>query len=55
MKGIQEIKIGIIGGGQLGKMILIEANRMNLKTLVFDSNKNSPCKNPSVRNARAIR
>ena len=45
MKGIQDIKIGIIGGGQLGKMILIEANRMNLKTLVLDSNKNSPCKN----------
>ena len=45
MKGIQEIKIGVIGGGQLGKMILSEANRMNLKTLVLDSNKNSPCKN----------
>ena len=36
MKGIQDIKIGIIGGGQLGKMILIEANRMNLKTLLVE-------------------
>ena len=45
MKDIQDIKIGLIGGGQLGKMILSEANRMNLKTLVLDSNKNSPCKN----------
>ncbi len=45
MKEIHEIKIGIIGGGQLGKMILSESNRMNLKTLVLDSNENSPCKN----------
>ena len=45
MKDIQDIKIGLIGGGQLGKMILSEANRMNLNTLVLDSNKNSPCKN----------
>ena len=45
MKDFQDIKIGLIGGGQLGKMILSEANRMNLKTLVLDSNKNSPCKN----------
>ena len=45
MNQIHKLNIGIIGGGQLGKMILSESNRMSLKTSVLDSNKNSPCKN----------
>ena len=45
MNQIHNLNIGIIGGGQLGKMILSESNRMSLKTSVLDSNKNSPCKN----------
>ena len=44
MNEIHKLNIGIIGGGQLGKMILSESNRMSLKTSVLDSNKNSPCK-----------
>ena len=38
-------KIGIIGGGQLGKMILDETNKFDLEVSILDPNKNSPCKN----------
>tara|TARA_E500000331_G_scaffold214296_1_gene205511 strand:- start:763 stop:1914 length:1152 start_codon:yes stop_codon:yes gene_type:complete len=40
-------KLGIIGGGQLGKMLLSECNKMNIHTSVLDTNENSPCKNLS--------
>ena len=36
--------LGIIGGGQLGKMLLSECNKMNIKTHILDPNKDSPCK-----------
>jgi len=35
-------KIGIIGGGQIGKMIAQEAKRMSLKVVILDPNKNCP-------------
>ena len=38
-------KIGIIGGGQLGKMILDATNKIDLEVSILDPNKNSPCKN----------
>ena len=38
-------KLGIIGGGQLGKMLLVECNKMNIHTSVIDPNEDSPCKN----------
>jgi 5-(carboxyamino)imidazole ribonucleotide synthase len=38
-------KLGIIGGGQLGKMLLAECNKMSIKTHVIDSSERSPCKN----------
>ena len=44
---IFEKKLGIIGGGQLGKMLLSECNKMNIHTSVLDTNENSPCKNLS--------
>lgn len=37
-------KIGIIGGGQLGKMILDETNKIDLEVSILDPNKDSPCK-----------
>ena len=40
-------KLGIIGGGQLGKMLLSECAKMGIYTSVLDPNKNSPCKNLS--------
>ena len=36
--------LGIVGGGQLGKMLLSECNKMNIKTHILDPNDNSPCK-----------
>ncbi len=38
-------KLGIIGGGQLGKMLLAECNKMGIYTSVIDPNKDSPCVN----------
>ena len=36
-------KLGILGGGQLGKMLLYDAKRYDLYTKVMDSNKDAPC------------
>lgn len=38
-------KIGILGGGQLGKMLLVPANQWDLYTKVLDPDANAPCKN----------
>jgi 5-(carboxyamino)imidazole ribonucleotide synthase len=38
-----EFVLGIIGGGQLGRMLLDEARRLNLKTRVLDSSPDAPC------------
>ncbi len=37
-------KLGIVGGGQLGRMLLAEAQKYNLHTLVLDPNPDAPCK-----------
>src|ERR1051325_8621157 len=37
-----DIRLGIIGGGQLGKMIGIEAKRMSMKLAYLDPDKNCP-------------
>ncbi|MBI96437.1 5-(carboxyamino)imidazole ribonucleotide synthase [bacterium] len=37
--------VGIIGGGQLGKMLLQYCSTINLKTFIYDPNSNCPCKN----------
>ena len=34
--------LGIIGGGQLGKMIAISASRLGIKTNIYDPDKNAP-------------
>lgn len=38
-------KLGILGGGQLGKMLLAECNKMGIYTSVLDPSDESPCKN----------
>lgn len=35
--------IGIIGGGQLGRMLTLDAKRMGYKVIVLDPTPNSPC------------
>jgi 5-(carboxyamino)imidazole ribonucleotide synthase len=37
-------KLGILGGGQLGKMILSETQKLDIYTLVLDPSKEAPCK-----------
>ena len=36
-------KLGILGGGQLGKMLMYDAKRYDLHTKVMDSNQEAPC------------
>ena len=39
------LKLGIIGGGQLGKMLLQTSSKYSLHSKILDPNDNSPCKN----------
>ena len=41
--------VGILGGGQLGRMIVEAANRLNIKTVILDA-ENSPAKQISNSN-----
>ncbi len=43
-KQINELKLGILGGGQLGRMLIQEAINYNLTTLVLDPDPDAPCK-----------
>ena len=38
-----DFKLGILGGGQLGKMLLSETRKFDIYTCVLDPNKNAPC------------
>jgi 5-(carboxyamino)imidazole ribonucleotide synthase len=44
MQAIQQLNIGILGGGQLGRMIIQNAINLNLNVSVLDPDKNAPCK-----------
>jgi 5-(carboxyamino)imidazole ribonucleotide synthase len=44
MSSIQNIKIGILGGGQLGRMLIQAGLDLNLDFSVLDPDINSPCK-----------
>ena len=43
-KQVSEIKLGILGGGQLGRMLIQEAVNLNITTLVLDPDADAPCK-----------
>ena len=43
-KQISELKLGILGGGQLGRMLIQQAINYNLTTLVLDPDPDAPCK-----------
>lgn len=38
-----DFKLGILGGGQLGKMLLAETRKFDIQTYVLDSSKEAPC------------
>ncbi|MFN0048796.1 MAG: 5-(carboxyamino)imidazole ribonucleotide synthase [Cytophagales bacterium] len=41
----QDFKLGILGGGQLGRMLIQEAINLNLNVSVIDPDAEAPCKN----------
>jgi len=43
-KQISELKLGILGGGQLGRMLIQDAMNYNSTTLVLDPDPDAPCK-----------
>ena len=38
-----DFKLGILGGGQLGRMLLAETHKLAIYTSILDGNKNAPC------------
>jgi len=42
---MSNITLGIIGGGQLGCLLSQSANKLNIETVIFSDDKNSPAKN----------
>ena len=42
---MSEIKLGIIGGGQLGSMLSNAAQKLNVKTVIYCDDLNAPAKN----------
>lgn len=40
-----DLRLGILGGGQLGRMLIQEAINYNVSTIVLDPDKDAPCKN----------
>ncbi|MEM9078917.1 MAG: 5-(carboxyamino)imidazole ribonucleotide synthase, partial [Bacteroidota bacterium] len=39
-----DFKLGILGGGQLGKMMLYETRKWDIQTKVMDPSEEAPCK-----------
>ena len=39
-----DFKLGILGGGQLGKMLLFDTRKFDIQTYVLDSSEEAPCK-----------
>ena len=42
---MSEIKLGIIGGGQLGSMLCQAAKKLNIKTIIYSDDNNAPAQN----------
>ncbi|KOY51395.1 5-(carboxyamino)imidazole ribonucleotide synthase [Polaribacter dokdonensis] len=38
-----DFKLGILGGGQLGRMLLTETQKFDIHTSILDGNQNAPC------------
>jgi 5-(carboxyamino)imidazole ribonucleotide synthase len=38
-----DFKLGVLGGGQLGRMLLAETQKLDIHTSILDNNKNAPC------------
>ena len=42
---MSEIKLGIIGGGQLGSMLCVAAKKLNIKTTILCDDPDGPAQN----------
>ena len=42
---MSEITLGIIGGGQLGSMLSVAAQKLNVKTVIYSDDKDAPAQN----------
>ena len=40
-----DFKLGILGGGQLGKMLLFDTRKFDIQTYVLDPSDEAPCQN----------
>lgn len=38
-----DFKLGVLGGGQLGRMLLTETQKLDIYTVILDSNAEAPC------------
>ena len=45
MKSISQSRLGILGGGQLGRMLIQETINYNIHVSVLDPDADAPCKN----------
>jgi 5-(carboxyamino)imidazole ribonucleotide synthase len=44
MNYFSDFKLGILGGGQLGKMLLFDTRKFDIQTYVLDPSDEAPCK-----------
>ena len=42
---MSEIRLGILGGGQLGSMLSVAAKKLNIKTLIYSDDRDAPAQN----------
>ena len=42
---MSEIRLGILGGGQLGSMLSVAAKKLNIKTVIYSDDQESPAQN----------
>ena len=42
---MSEIRLGILGGGQLGSMLSVAAKKLNIKTFIYSDDQNAPAQN----------
>ena len=42
---MSEIRLGILGGGQLGSMLSVAAKKLNIKTIIYSDDKDAPAQN----------
>ena len=42
---MSEITLGILGGGQLGSMLSVAANKLKIKTIIYSDDQDAPAQN----------